>query len=167
MLDLSKLPSPDCTAGRVVRQREELLRRRQAAFYEAMRWDGKDTGNFRSALALADALVARHAKVRAVAGPVSTKVRPGGRVVTGPAIALEIQEVPASAGPGPGASEQKSLLTRFLIGLLASLRAAVQPGQLRLTDLPFVTALGGGRVIPGQCLTPRLAARPRIAPALT
>ncbi|MDE2188007.1 MAG: hypothetical protein KGJ76_14890, partial [Betaproteobacteria bacterium] len=125
MLDLSILPSPDCTAGRVVRQREELLRRRQAAFYEALRGDGNPAGNFKPTLAVADALVARHAKVRAVAGTVSTKTRPGGRVVTGPSIALEIQEAPAATGPQV---EEKSLLTRFLIGLLASLRAAAQPG---------------------------------------
>ena len=162
MLDLSKLPSPFCTAGRVARRREELLRRRSAA---ALRGEDKVLAGAGAALALADALVARHAKVRAMPGPMSTKTRPGGRVVTSPSISLEIQEVPVSTGPGE--KVEKSLLARFLLDLLASLRAAVQPGQLRLGDLPFVTALGGGRVIPGQCLTPRLAARPRIAPVLT
>ena len=167
MLGLSKLPSPSCIAGRVVRQREELLRRRQAAFYEALRGDrgdDKDAGNFKSALTLADALVARHAKIRAIPGPVSTRVRPGGRVVTGPSIALEIQEAPAATGPEAAA---KSFLTRFLTDLLASLRVAVQPGQLSVTGLPFVESMGGGRTIPHLCLTPRLASRPRLELALT
>lgn len=164
MLDLSQLPSPNCTAGRVVRQREELLRRRQAAFYAALRGDDKDAGNFKSALATASALVARHAKVRAVAGTVSTKTRPGGRVVTGPSIALEIQEVPVATGPEE--SGQKSLLVRFLLDLLASFRVAVWPGKLSITDLLFVASLGGGRPIPSLCLTPRLLAqRPQAARA--
>jgi hypothetical protein len=165
MLDLSKLPSPCCVAGRVVRRREELLRRRAAAAMRAL--GGEDGVKVGAALSLADALVARHASVRAVAGPATTKVRPGGRVVTSPSIALEIQEV--SSGSGPQGNSQRSLLTRFFLDLLASFRVAVaaQPGQLSITDLPFVPSLRGGRSIPTPCLTPRLAARPRTALALT
>ena len=161
MLDLSKLPSPFCTAGRVMRRRDELLRRRAGA---ALRGDDQVLRATASALALADALIARHARIRAAAGPVSTKIRPGGRVVTSPSIALEIQEAPA--GSGPEAIGQKSLLVRFLLDLLASFRVAVWPGKLGITDLPFVASLGGGRPIPSLCLTPRLLAqRPQAARA--
>lgn len=161
MLDLSKLPSPFCTAGRVMRRRDELLRRRAGA---ALRGDDQVLRATASALALADALVARHARIRAAAGPVSTKTRPGGRVVTGPSIALEIQEVPVATGPEE--SGQKSLLVRFLLDLLASFRVAVWPGKLSITDLLFVASLGGGRPIPSLCLTPRLLAqRPQAARA--
>ena len=166
MLDLSKLPSPFCTAGRVVRRREELLRRRESEAISALRWDDvEETANLKVALDLADALVAKHAVVRVVAGPVSTKARPGERMVPSPSVALEIQEAPADCGPE--ASGRKSLLARFLLDLLALFRAAAQPGQLQLTDSPFVESIGGGRTIPSLCLTPRLAARPRPALALT
>ena len=157
MLDLSKLPSPFCTAGRVTRRREELLRRRAAA---AMR--GEDEVKIGAALSLAEALVARHAAFRVVAGTVSTKTRPGGLIVTSPSVALEVQEVPAASGLEKGSP----ILVRFLVSLLASFRFAVPPGYLSITDLPFVASLRGGRAIASLCLTPRLAARPRPALAL-
>jgi hypothetical protein len=158
MLDLSKLSSPFCAAGRAMRRREELLRRRSA---DALRGDDQALSETATALALAEAMVARHARVRVAGGPVSTRVRPGGRVVTGPSISLEIHELPAASGPEEQVA--KSLLARFLLDLLALFRAAVQPGQLSITDLPFVASLHGGRTIPSLCLTPRLAARPRPA----
>lgn len=158
MLDLSKLSSPFCAAGRAMRRREELLRRQSAA---ALRGDDQALRDTASALAVAEALLARHAKIKVAGGPVSTKIRPGGRVVTSPSISLEIQEVARPTGP------ERPLLTTFLLDLLALFRAAARPGQVSITDrLLFVESLHGGRTIPSLCLTPRLLAqRPQSARA--